>query len=199
MSWRFFHFFLRLNDIPQEELSVLGCNCKGCIRMVSLAYTIGRQNWAIFSVLILFHHWFPHWKKLRIGPLFYPATSLWFWSLSHFYQMYSQENMATSKEESRLFVESEITVVPSIKQTWLIRNKNVVSLFESEITIVPIVLRSKCDLIQTRMSSYWTKQPNKSWFVVDRVYTVCTTHKKTVAVKLELEHLNIYETRLENL
>ena len=54
--------------------------------------------------------------------------------------MYSQENMATSKEESRLFVESEITVVPSIKQTWLIRNKNVVSLFESEITIVPSVL-----------------------------------------------------------
>ena len=87
------------------------------------------------------------------------------------YQVYSQENIATSKEEGRHLVESEITFIPSIKQTWLIRNKNVVSLFESEITIVPIVLRSKCDLIQTRMSSYWTKQPNKSWFGVDRVYT----------------------------
>ena len=49
--------------------------------LLSLAYPIGRLDWAVFSGVILFHHiGLLYWRNLSFGPLFRPATSPQFWS-----------------------------------------------------------------------------------------------------------------------
>ena len=43
--------------------------------LLFLAYPIDRLDWALFSVVILFHDWFPLLEKLRFGPFFLPRNS----------------------------------------------------------------------------------------------------------------------------
>ena len=51
--------------------------------MVSLVYPVFRLNWALFSVVILFHHWFPLLENFENWIFFCPATSLQFGSFLH--------------------------------------------------------------------------------------------------------------------
>ena len=50
--------------------------------MVSLAYPIDTLDWSLFSVVILFHHWFPHLKTFEnqsfILPHNFPAVLIIF-------------------------------------------------------------------------------------------------------------------------
>ena len=49
--------------------------------LLSLANPIDRLDWALFIVVILFHHiGFLYWRNLRFGSLLCPATSPRFWS-----------------------------------------------------------------------------------------------------------------------
>ena len=42
--------------------------------LLSLAYPIDRLDWALFSVVILFHHWFPLLEKVDIGAFILPRN-----------------------------------------------------------------------------------------------------------------------------
>ena len=42
--------------------------------IVSLAYPIDRLDWALFSVVILFHHWFPRLQKVEIRAFILPRN-----------------------------------------------------------------------------------------------------------------------------
>ena len=42
--------------------------------LLSLAYPIDRLDWALFSVVILFHHWFPLLEKVEIRAFILPRN-----------------------------------------------------------------------------------------------------------------------------
>ena len=42
--------------------------------MMSLAYPVDRLDWALFSVEILFHHWFPLLEKVEIQAFTLPRN-----------------------------------------------------------------------------------------------------------------------------
>ena len=42
--------------------------------LLSLAYPIDRLDWALFSVVILFHHWFPLLEKVEIWAFILPRN-----------------------------------------------------------------------------------------------------------------------------
>ena len=45
---------------------------EGTFTLLSLAYPIDRLDWALFSVEILFHHWFPLLEKVEIQAFILP-------------------------------------------------------------------------------------------------------------------------------
>ena len=72
--WTWRSYFIRYQIFENKVWCPVSKKEQSTHFLLSLAYPIDRLDWALFSVVILFHHWFPLLEKVEIWAFILPRN-----------------------------------------------------------------------------------------------------------------------------